>query len=149
MSSATSIPCSWAAARRQRKSSSVPNWGWTAWCPPASLPIDHGLPTSRAVARNALLRPLRFVTPMGWIGGEQASRGARQPVGRVGGVGCCADFLDQPCPDLDLHFDLLAGGQALAEVLAPGREAIEHPDDPVPMGSEAGGDEGGGEVVVA
>ena len=48
----------------------VPSSGWIASCPPSVAPIAHGLPTSPGPARSALLRPLRFVTPIGWIGGR-------------------------------------------------------------------------------
>ena len=70
-SSATSMPCSRAVATSAAKSSSVPRPGSIAQCPPSSAcPIAHGLPGSSGPAVSALLAPLRFLTPIGWIGGR-------------------------------------------------------------------------------
>ena len=69
-SSAISIPSSFAAATSARSSFSVPSEGSTASWPPSFEPIAYGLPTSPRLAFSALLRPLRFVSPMGWIGGR-------------------------------------------------------------------------------
>ncbi len=38
--------------------------------PPSGEPIAHGTPTSSGVAVRVLLRPLRCVVPIGWIGGR-------------------------------------------------------------------------------
>ena len=48
----------------------VPSPGSIASWPPSSLPIAHGLPGSSGRAFSALLRPLRLVRPIGWIGGR-------------------------------------------------------------------------------
>src|SRR5689334_23125033 len=69
-SSATSTFASFAAATIASKSSHVPRSGWIASCPPPSEPIAHGEPTSSGSGVNELLRPLRFDTPIGWIGGR-------------------------------------------------------------------------------
>ena len=37
---------------------------------PIAPPIAHGLPGSPFSAASALLRPFRFVVPIGWIGGR-------------------------------------------------------------------------------
>ena len=69
-SSATSRPRARARATKRSKSSSVPSSGCTARWPPSGPPIAHGLPGSPGAAASALLRPLRFVRPIGWIGGR-------------------------------------------------------------------------------
>ncbi len=69
-SMAISRPCSTAAATSRSKSSIVPSSGWTAVWPPAAEPIAHGLPGSPGPALSASLRPLRLVSPIGWIGGR-------------------------------------------------------------------------------
>ena len=40
-----------------------------ASCPPSLLPIAQGEPTSSGVGVSVLLAPLRFTSPIGWIGG--------------------------------------------------------------------------------
>ena len=64
------MPCSAAVATSAPKSSSVPSSGWIASWPPVSSPIAYGLPGSPGSAVSVLLRPLRFVWPIGWIGGR-------------------------------------------------------------------------------
>ncbi len=61
--------CSLAVATSALKSSSVPRSGWMASWPPVSSPIAYGLPGSLGSAVSVLLRPLRLVWPIGWIGG--------------------------------------------------------------------------------
>ena len=68
-SSAMSMSSSAAAAHRARTSSIVPSDGSTASCPPSSEPIAYGEPGSSGPATSVLLRPLRLVWPIGWIGG--------------------------------------------------------------------------------
>src|SRR3954462_8743902 len=70
-SSAISTPSSRARATRRSNSSCVPRSGWIASCPPSLAPIAQGLPTSPRFAVTALLRPLRLVCPIGWIGGRE------------------------------------------------------------------------------
>ena len=41
-----------------------------ASCPPSGEPIAHGEPGSPGPAVSVLLRPLRAVVPIGWIGGR-------------------------------------------------------------------------------
>ena len=69
-SSAMSMPCSCAVATSPSKSSIVPRSGCSAVCPPVASPIAHGEPGSPGPAVSALFAPLRFVTPIGWIGGR-------------------------------------------------------------------------------
>ena len=69
-SSAISRPSLPAAATRRSKSLIVPSSGLTAVWPPSSLPIAQGLPGSFGPAVSALFGPLRFVRPIGWIGGR-------------------------------------------------------------------------------
>ncbi len=59
-----------AAATSASKSFQVPRSGFSASCPPDGPPIAHGLPTSPGSATSALLRPLRFVVPIGCTGGR-------------------------------------------------------------------------------
>ncbi len=61
-----------AAARRTnaRKSARLPRSGCTASWPPSAPPIAHGEPGSCGPGSSVLLRPLRFVTPIGWMGGR-------------------------------------------------------------------------------
>src|SRR5579864_7172867 len=42
-------------------------------CPPSVALIAHGLPGSSGAATSALLRPLRLVRPIGWIGGKYST----------------------------------------------------------------------------
>src|SRR3954451_13760825 len=72
-SSAISIPCSFASATSASKSSIVPRSGCTASWPPCSEPIAHGEPTSPFAATSALFFPLRFVCPIGGIGGRETT----------------------------------------------------------------------------
>jgi hypothetical protein len=67
---AISSPLSRATAMKSRKSASVPSCGWMASWPPSSDPIAHGEPTSSGRAVRVLLRPLRLILPIGWIGGR-------------------------------------------------------------------------------
>ena len=66
---ATSRPCRPAALTRRSKSWIVPRSGWTLVWPPSSDPIAQGLPGSPGFAPVTLFRPLRFVSPIGWMGG--------------------------------------------------------------------------------
>ncbi len=59
-----------AVATRLSRSARVPSSGLTAVCPPSAAPIAQGLPGSPGAAVGELLRPLRWVTPIGWIGGR-------------------------------------------------------------------------------
>ena len=59
-----------AAMTRLSNSARVPSSALTAVWPPSAAPIAHGLPGSPGAAVGALLRPLRCVTPIGWIGGR-------------------------------------------------------------------------------
>src|SRR5918992_5761144 len=70
-SSAISRPCSRASATRRSNSATVPSSGWMASWPPSSPPIAQGEPGSPDLASSELLRPLRLVTPIGWIGGRE------------------------------------------------------------------------------
>src|SRR5438477_2550467 len=69
-SSAISRPSFFASATRRSNSLMVPSPGSIASWPPSLEPIAHGLPGSPLFAVSALLRPLRFVLPMGWTGGK-------------------------------------------------------------------------------
>src|ERR1700674_4346831 len=60
-SSATSIPRRLAAELKRSKSPSVPIDGSIAVCPPASLPIAHGLPGELDPPFSELPGPLRLV----------------------------------------------------------------------------------------
>ena len=64
------MPSSRARATSRSKSSIVPSSGWIAVCPPSGPPIAHGLPGSPGAASSVLFRPLRWVRPIGWIGGR-------------------------------------------------------------------------------
>jgi len=70
---AISSPCSPAFSTRRRKLLSVPNSPATAVWPPSALPMAHGQPGSADVQVVALLRPLRCVCPIGWIGGRYST----------------------------------------------------------------------------
>ena len=65
-----STPTSRPRATSASKSASVPRSEWTASWPPSFAPIAQGLPGSRGPATSALFFPLRFVRPIGWIGGR-------------------------------------------------------------------------------
>ncbi len=65
-----STPTRRPSATSASNSSSVPRSGWIPSWPPDASPIAQGLPGSPAAAASALLAPLRFVTPIGWIGGR-------------------------------------------------------------------------------
>src|SRR5579875_3110925 len=69
-SSATSRPRSLALDTNAAKSANEPRSGWIASCPPSAEPIAHGEPGSPGLASRVLLRPLRKVVPIGWIGGR-------------------------------------------------------------------------------
>ncbi len=62
------MPWWWAAAHRSRTSCWVPSSGWTAKWPPSAAPIAYGEPGSSGPAVSVLLRPLRFLRPIGWNG---------------------------------------------------------------------------------
>ena len=64
------MSCARAASTRRSKSSIVPSSGSTAVWPPSGPPIAQGLPGSPGSAVGALLRPLRWVRPIGWMGGR-------------------------------------------------------------------------------
>jgi hypothetical protein len=60
-----------AAGRHERVEVRLgPSSGWIVVWPPSGEPIAHGEPGSPVPAATALLRPLRFLTPMGWMGGR-------------------------------------------------------------------------------
>ena len=67
---ASSMPCASTASRKWRNSARPPSSGATASWPPSTEPMPYGDPTSSGPAPSVLLRPLRFVRPMGWIGGR-------------------------------------------------------------------------------
>ena len=69
-SSAIAMPSSAARVVMLANSASLPRSGCSAVCPPASLPIAHGLPGSERRAVGELLRPLRCVRPIGCTGGR-------------------------------------------------------------------------------
>ena len=69
-SRATSMPSSRVRATKSSKSSNVPSCGWIASWPPSSEPIAQGEPTSCGPGSSVLLRPLRLILPIGWIGGR-------------------------------------------------------------------------------
>ena len=64
------MPSSPALATKSSKSSMVPRSGWMASWPPASEPIAQGLPGSSGPGSRVLFGPLRWVWPIGWIGGR-------------------------------------------------------------------------------
>ncbi len=64
------MPSSRVRPTNASKSAIVPRSGWTASCPPAGDPMAHGEPGSPACAISALLRPFRYVNPMGCTGGR-------------------------------------------------------------------------------
>ena len=70
MSRASSMPRSRHAEASLTTSSTVPSSGWTAVWPPSGPPIAHGLPVSSGDDVTVLLRPLRWVRPIGWTGGR-------------------------------------------------------------------------------
>ncbi len=85
----SSIPCSPSVVTSASKSSQVPSSACSASWPPLSSPIAYGLPGSPGSATSVLLRPLRFVCPIGWTGGKyrtskpsSASRGTCSAVPR-------------------------------------------------------------------
>ncbi len=67
---ATSMPSSRARPTNGSKSSRVPSSGWMASWPPSSEPIAQGEPGSSGSGLSVLLRPLRNVVPIGWMGGR-------------------------------------------------------------------------------
>lgn len=69
-SSAISIRRVRAVATKWSKSSIVPRSGCTASCPPSAEPMAQGTPGSSAPGERLLFGPLRWVVPMGWIGGR-------------------------------------------------------------------------------
>src|SRR5437899_95240 len=84
MSSATSMPRSFAELTKRRKSSRVPSCGWIALCPPSGPPMAHGLPTSSGPAVSVLFLPLRAVRPIGWMGGRYTTSNPSSPTyGRI------------------------------------------------------------------
>ena len=70
MSRASSMPRRWHSSASLTTSSTVPSSGCTAVCPPSGAPIAHGLPVSSDDGVVVLLRPLRWVVPIGCTGGR-------------------------------------------------------------------------------
>src|SRR5450759_3159291 len=81
-SSATSIPSSRARATKASKSANVPSSGCIASWPPATDPVPYGEPGSVGRQVSELLRPLRLVVPMGWLGGRYTTS---KPISAIAG----------------------------------------------------------------
>ncbi len=60
----------------------MPSRGCTLSCPPSGEPIAHGTPTSAGPGVRVLLRPLRNVVPIGWIGGRYTTS---KPIAAIAG----------------------------------------------------------------
>src|SRR3954447_13139651 len=87
-SRAISTPLVSAVATMWSKSSKVPRSAWSAVWPPSRPPMAHGEPGSSGPALSVLLRPLRFVRPVGVRGGGGGGGwGGRGGGGRGGGGG--------------------------------------------------------------
>ena len=64
------MPCSRAAAVSAREVVDRAELGVDRVVAAVAPPIAHGEPGSSGPASSVLLRPLRLVTPIGWIGGR-------------------------------------------------------------------------------
>src|SRR3954454_22910278 len=79
----TSMPCVLAVLQRLTTSAWVPSSGWTASWPPSSAPIAYGEPGSSGPAVRLLLRPLRLLRPIGWMGSRYRTSKPRSAISGI------------------------------------------------------------------